>query len=255
VKRSTIATAGLLAVLGLSLTACGDDSGGDDEASGEAAGVTTTTADPGLGTELCDSITALGVVFESGPDGPPTPEFLQGEVLPAVDDVITAATDEDAVLGPALEVQGLLEGDDVDPDAVLATYNDMLAPTHDDCGNTPVDVTAVDYEFDDVPPSIPAGPVSIGLTNEGTEQHEMIVFRKADGETRTAEELLALPEAEFGEAATFTAAAVVEPGATGFANADFEAGDYVAFCFLPVGGAENAPPHFTRGMFTEFEVS
>lgn len=255
-KRSIIGTAALLAVIGLSLTACGDDSGGDDEASSEAAGVTTTTADAGLPAEVCDSVQALGAVFAET-DGPPTPEFIEQTFLPAVDDVVVASADEDAVLEPAEELQALVEEDgaDVDVDQVFALYNGVVAPTHTDCGYEAVDVTAVNYEFQDVPESIPAGTVSFSLTNEGNEQHEMILFRRADGETRTVDELLALPEAEAEEALVFQSANVVEPGATGYANSELTPGGYVAVCFLPVGGGEDGPPHFTEGMIAEFEVA
>ena len=255
-KRSTIGTAALLAVIGLSLTACGDDSGGDDEASSEAAGATTTTADAGLPAEVCDSVQALGAVFAET-DGPPTPEFIQETFLPAVDDVVVAAADEDSVLGPALEIQDLVEEDgaDVDVDEVFAAYNGVVAPTHTGCGYEAVDVTAINYEFQGVPETLPAGTVSIAITNDGNEQHEMILFRRADGETRPIEELLELPEAEAEEVLLFQSANVVEPGATGYASSELTPGGYVGICFLPVGGGEDGPPHFTEGMVTEFEVA
>ena len=252
-KRSILRCAALLAVLAVGAAACGDD-GGDDTASSEAAGATTTTAEAGLDPAICDSVGALGQVFAET-DGPPTPEFLEGTLLPAVDDVIVAAADEDAVLGPALEVQEIIESGDVNPDEVLAVYNDIVAPTHTGCGYEEVDITAVDYAFENVPESVPSGTVSFSLANEGDEQHEFILFRRADGETRTVDELLALPEEESETALLFTQAIVTEPGATGYANAELEAGGYVAICFLPVGGGEEGPPHFTEGMVTEFEVA
>jgi hypothetical protein len=255
VKRSILGWASVLAVLTLSMAACGDD----DEATPDAAGdTTTTTADAGLAPATCEAVAALGVAFSSS-DGPPTPEYLEETLLPAINEVVTVAADEDIVLDPALEAQGLIEagagGEEVDVDQVLAVYNDIVAPTHTDCGYEAVDVTAVDYFFEDVPASVPAGTVSIALANEGDEQHEMILFRRADGETRPVNELLELPDAEAEEALAFTAAIVVEPGQTGYGNADLEAGGYVGICFLPVGGGEEGPPHFTEGMVTEFEVA
>jgi hypothetical protein len=256
VKRSTIPVAALVAVLGLGLTACGDDDSSGDDASTEAAGVTTTTAPEGLPVEVCDSVQALGEVFAQT-EGPPTPEFMEDTFLPAVNDVVEAAADEDAVLEPALEVQALVEesGAEVDVDAVLAAYNDVVGPTHTECGYEEVDVNAIDYGYENVPETVPAGVVSIAMTNEGNEQHEMILFRRGDGETRPVEDLLALPEDEFGQVMTFTSANVVEPGATGVANAELTPGGYVGICFLPVGGGEEGPPHFLEGMVTEFEVS
>jgi hypothetical protein len=255
VKRSTIPVTALVAVLGLGLAACGDDDSGGD-ASSEAAGVTTTTTPEGLPVEVCDSVQALGEVFAQT-DGPPTPEFMQDTLLPALDDVVEAAAEEDAVLEPALEVQALVEesGADVDVDAVVAAYNDVVGPTHTECGYEEVDVEAIDYGYENVPETVPAGVVSIALTNAGNEQHEMILFRRADGETRPVEDLLALPEEEVEQFLTFTSANVVEPGATGVANAELTPGGYVGICFLPVGGGEAGPPHFLEGMITEFEVT
>lgn len=254
VRRSIIGGAGVLAVLSLGPVACG----GDDGATPEATGDTTTTTDEAfLPAEACDAVAALGVAFSST-DGPPTPEYLEGTLLPAVDDVIVAATDEEAILGPALEVQRLIEagadGEEIDDDQVLAVYNDIVAPTHTGCGYEAVDVSAIDYEYEGVPETVPAGGVSIALSNDGTEQHEMILFRRADGETRSVEDLLALPDAQVEEALSFTQAIVVEPGQTGYGTAELEAGGYVGVCFLPLGGAEDGPPHFTEGMITEFEA-
>ena len=31
-------------------------------------------------------------------------------------------------------------------------------------------------------------------------------------------------------------------------------GEYAMVCFIPVGGAEDGPPHFTQGMVQEFIV-
>ena len=83
----------------------------------------------------------------------------------------------------------------------------------------------------------------------------MVMFRKADGETRSFEELFALPEEEAGDAVTFTAATFSPIGETTYAVADLEPGQYAAVCFIPVGGAEDGPPHFTEGMLAEFEVA
>lgn len=31
-------------------------------------------------------------------------------------------------------------------------------------------------------------------------------------------------------------------------------GSYIAVCFIPIGGGEEGPPHFTGGMVAEFDV-
>ncbi|MGH9188090.1 MAG: hypothetical protein ACRD0U_20150, partial [Acidimicrobiales bacterium] len=116
-------------------------------------------------------------------------------------------------------------------------------------------VTAVDYAFEDLPTSLEAGPTVVELTNDGDEAHELVLFRKNDGVTQPAEELLALPDEEAFELVAFVQGSEpIDPGKRSSTVFDLEAGDYVAVCFLPVGGSGDGPPHFTEGMFTEFSV-
>ena len=50
------------------------------------------------------------------------------------------------------------------------------------------------------------------------------------------------------------AAAFAPPGEGGSTLAELSAGDYAMICFIPVGGGEDGPPHFTQGMIHEFTV-
>jgi len=247
--RSTFTAGALAAVLVLGLAACGDDDGGDD-ASPEAGGATTTTA--AAASEACDATVALGATLAEAPEGEPSPEFI--ESLNADLDAIIASGDE-AFAGPAQEIKDAVAAGAPDEEAIFGTYSEMAQAVHEGCGYESADVTAVDYAFEGLPETLPAGPVSFALTNEGTEEHEMIVVRRNDGETRPVEELLELPEAEVEGVVTFTGATFAPPGDTGYLAADLEAGGYVAVCFIPVGGADDGPPHFTEGMVAEFEVS
>jgi hypothetical protein len=250
--RSRLTAGALAAVLALGMAACGDDDGGGggEEASPEAGGATTTTA--AASSEACDATLALGGTLTEAPEGPPTPEFI--EALTADLDAVIATGDE-AFAGPAQEIKDGLEAGAPDEEAIFGTYGEMARAVHEDCGFESADVTAVDYAFEGVPENMPAGPTSIALTNEGNEEHEMVLFRRNDGETRPIEELLELPEAEVEQAVTFKNVTFASPGETGYLAADLEAGSYVALCFIPVGGGEQGPPHFTEGMVSEFEVS
>lgn len=254
--RSKIMAAALTAILVLGIVACGDDDD-SDEAGSEAAGDTTTTTEAGLGTEACDAVLGVGTALANGPDGPPTTEYLEGEFLPAVDAVLTADVDE--LNGPATELQAaaqtFIDGGEVDEATVFGLYGELAAATHTGCGYEQVDVSAVNYAFVDLPATLPAGTASFALANEADEDHELVLFRKDDGETRSAEELLALPQDEAEELVTFTGVTFASPGETGYVAADLEAGTYFVSCFLPVGGGEDGPPHFTEGMVTEFEVT
>lgn len=133
-----------------------------------------------------------------------------------------------------------------------------------------VEVTGIEYGFQGLEGELAAG-TELTFTNGGKEVHELILMRINDDETRSIEELLALPEEEAQQSVTMKGVAVAGPGEDGQVVegelvAD-EAGRYAAICFIPVGttempdgppqeGAEpSGPPHFTQGMVTEITVS
>jgi hypothetical protein len=121
-----------------------------------------------------------------------------------------------------------------------------------------LDVRGIDYGFEGLPTEVDAGRVAIRFTNETEhdEAHEMVLFRRLPGTDETVEELLALPEEE--AMAKMAMAGVVfadAPGSEAIAMLDLEAGDYIALCFIPTGGGEDGPPHFTSGMVAELSVS
>ena len=142
-----------------------------------------------------------------------------------------------------------------------------------------VEVTAIDYEFEDLPETVETG-TTFTMTNDSAEEaHEMVAILLPEDETRSVEDLLALPEEELGELAQ------IEPSFVLIAAPGEEAepvlgdgtltepGRYLFACFIPVGadpeellgaaestGAEGppevagGPPHFTEGMFGEVTV-
>ena len=73
-------------------------------------------------------------------------------------------------------------------------------PAGDDPADEPgvVEVELVDYAFEDLPESVPAG-TRLAITNSSeAELHELIAFRIPDEETRPVEELVELPDEELG---------------------------------------------------------
>jgi hypothetical protein len=140
-----------------------------------------------------------------------------------------------------------------------------------------VEVTAVDYGYEGLPESIAAG-TQLTLTNESdVELHELVAFLLPEDETRTAEEISKLPEAELGELfAGEPATVLLAPPAGGEmipAVGDGvldDPGRYVIFCAIPQGAdpdaylnappsdgppeVEGGPPHFTLGMYAETTV-
>ena len=265
--RSKLTAGALVAVLALGAAACGDDDGGEDTASSEATSATTTTADDsttttaaadGLSAEACDAYVELAAAVSEAPEGPEAGAYIESEILPIVETLEANATEEIAEPVATLVDVATRSVDDpsqFEDSGGQEAYSEIGGVVHDDCGYEAVDVTGVDYAYEGIPESLPAGPTSFSFTNDGGEEHEMLMFRKADGETRSFEELFALSEEEAGDAVTFTLATFSPIGATTYAIGDLEPGQYAAVCFIPVGGAEDGPPHFTEGMLAEFEVS
>jgi hypothetical protein len=130
---------------------------------------------------------------------------------------------------------------------------------YENCAGTDVPVTAIDYEFDGVPATLPAGTTKIQLTNDAPkEMHEMALFKLTDeGAAMDPEALLALPQKKAEKFVDFSSSAFAfaPPGVTGYAFADLQAGDYLYACFIPTGGKKNGKPHFTQGMYGTLTVS
>ncbi len=163
------------------------------------------------------------------------------------------------------------------PDETTATTPDETTATtvaNDDAAGETVVVTAVDYGFEGLPETVPAG-TKISLVNAGNEPHEFVAIRIPDDETRSVEELVQLPEEEaaavFGasEPATVILAASGETDVPGPVVGDgtlTEPGRYAIVCFLPVGSDNSilesdgpppegeAGPHAMQGMVAELTV-
>jgi len=129
-----------------------------------------------------------------------------------------------------------------------------------------ITVTAMDFHFDGLPTSVPAG-TALTLVNAGAELHQLIVARRNDGVTESWDELLALPDDQIADKVTRLAPLFAEPGATaeGTITLDQE-GEYIAVCLVPQGmttmaagepdpAASFGPPHFQLGMRQVFTVT
>lgn len=139
-------------------------------------------------------------------------------------------------------------------------------------------ITAVDYGYEGVQKNYAPGTVLHMKNASHTEVHEMVVFRVPDNEKRTTTELMALPREQLQAAFAGPPAAVIvaPPTLDGFPvvgdGSVTQPGRYIAFCSIPTGanpseymaaaaaakGGEvhvaGGPPHFVKGMVTEFTV-
>jgi hypothetical protein len=253
----TVRTVAVLAASGLvlGLAGCGDDD--DSDASDAPA------AEDGDTAAFCDSVVEFNTaVFEVDLDEESTEEEIKAagaDVGPLMQAVVDSAPEGLQATAEELNdaVQPLNDGDagPFNADDTFDKYNAFASDAIEECDFEQVDVTAVDYAFEDVPARITAGTVAFSMANASeTEEHEMVIFRKGDGEELSIPELLELPEEETEERIVFKSAAFAPPGESGSTLASLDPGEYGMVCFIPVGGAEDGAPHFTQGMLQEFVV-
>lgn len=267
--RQLTARVALTACLAVGVAACGDD---DDTASDDTA--SDTASDTGGEDAPGDACAAIvdfnAAVMDSDTEGATDEELMAlGEELapmwaPVAEGAPDEVSDQAADLAAVLEELAAGDPERFDSDETFETYTEVLSATVADCGFTEVQAVATDYAFDGLPDTVEAGTAALVFENQSeSEMHEMILFKKADGETRSAEELLNDPAAEEEGPGEFAGAVFAPPGQSATGLAELTPGAYVVVCFVPVGSGEmteeseegeGGPPHFTQGMLAEFTV-
>ncbi|MGK2947849.1 MAG: hypothetical protein ACSLFP_04695 [Acidimicrobiales bacterium] len=245
-RTRILAATGLSAALLLGAAACGDD----DDATTDT---TTPSAEP-VTVDACDAYVGLSGAMAGDPS-------QAGAAVEAfVDTAPTELADHAATMVTAYEA--LAEGGDpsvFSDDAFVAASAAVADAYFAGCETSAeLDVDGVDYGFEGLPEEVAAGRVALRFTNatEHDEPHELVLFQRLPGTDETVEELLALPEDEvFTKVAMAGVVFADAPGAEATAMLDLEAGEYIALCFIPIGGGEEGPPHFTGGMVAELTVA
>ena len=128
------------------------------------------------------------------------------------------------------------------------------------CGYNQVPVTGIEYEFQGLPKTLPAGKTAIQFTDTGAELHMLDLFRIKSKDS--LKKLLALPEKEAAKKTEELGSAdVITQGGTAYVFADLKPGRYGAVCFFPVGSTSldalehsKGAPHFKEGMYQEVKV-
>jgi hypothetical protein len=115
-----------------------------------------------------------------------------------------------------------------------------------------VTVRAKEFAFD-IPKSIPAGPTTFRLINDGKQFHHLSIIKLEQGKTFAdfTEAMKGGPPPEWAVAVGGPNAAV--PGQTIAATVNLEAGNYVAVCFIPSPGEQ--APHAAKGMIAPLPVT
>ncbi len=147
-------------------------------------------------------------------------------------------------------------GDDADDDTAGADGGDTTTtaaettePSADAVEPAAFDVTSVDFGYEFASAEVPAGPVQVSQTNEGSVDHQVTLIRLDDG--MTPDELVTIVAEEGDDALDPSIFAggpnSVRPGESNTALVELTAGDYVAYCFLP--------NHAAQGMVEPFSVT
>ena len=208
---------------------------------------------PAVAVVAMFGIIVIGAGCGSGDDNEPTAaQQPPAEDVAAVEE--SAMTDDDAAptnpCGPNPAAEGI--GREGGPPAEGATI---------------VEVAAVDHAFQGVDDAYPAGSYGFVFSNHGEELHELALMRVVDGEGRSAEELVGLPEEEQRELAEYVGGVAACPGdRTEVLGAELTPGRYLLLDFVPMGMRADLPddavadvldnpPHFIDGMFADFRVS
>lgn len=261
-KRTIRMVAAALVVTG-ALGACGDDADDESTATTAAAGGDEGSGGDGGGGDdalvsACDAYAAIPDAIPD--DGPPEDPAAVEQLLVDLETGAPDSVQADVTTLNAALREALGGNPDALTEEVFGLYSGIGAGMVQACpADQVIDVTAVEYEFQGIPDTLPAGKVNVAFTNGGEEVHEFVVVRRNDDVTDPFEDILALDEEEALAKVTDIGFTFATQGEHGAAFLDLEPGDYAAVCFVPVGSVDpeaevDGPPHFTQGMLVEFSV-
>jgi hypothetical protein len=246
--------------------ACGDD---DTEAADDVTATTDApTSDAGPdGGAFCDGLVGIEQAFrEAHEDEAEIPAFVEERIEPNLaligDNKPADIAEQVNTMTDAVE-RVTTTGDFTafETPEFLAASEAVYSSLDDACDANVVDVSAVDYGYEGVPATLPAGTTSFVMVNDSAagEAHEFSLVKLSDDTDLTLEDLLELPEAEAEQHIERFAGGVFAPaGAAAGTATELTPGRWAYVCFIPVGtvdGAEGTgPPHFVEGMAGEFTV-
>lgn len=239
--RALAATAAV-AIATTGMAACEDDD-------------TATT----ISAEACAASVDLAAAFGQAPEDPAEFGPFVEEVLVPIGETLAANLTGDAgtaagvLHGVYLSVAESGDASALESPEAVAARTTVGAAIHGGCDLEAVSIEAIEYAFVGAPDTLPAGRVSFELTNNGVEEHELVLFRRADGVTESLDELLAMPEDSVFSKLEFVGVTFGGPDTTNYVTVDLEPGTYFLVCFIPQG--EDGPPHFMGGMKQTISVA
>ena len=245
----------------LALGACGDESNeptGQVEATQQADDAEADAE--ASNEEFCAAVVQAETAILAAQSGGDTSE-LEALMATVEETAPEELTEQVAVVVAAVR-QALESQDDsaFGTDDFATNEEEVDQWVADNCGFEEIDISAVDYAFEGVPETIPAGIVTFNFSNDGEEVHEMLMVRYKD-ESLTIDDLMKLSDKEAQKKLVFLGASFGPPGAEDSESKELEPGKYALLCFVPVGSTSEeeadkakGPPHVARGMSAEFVV-
>jgi len=203
-----MALAPVLAV-GLVFAGCGGNGEGEPQTTAQetAAGVNTEV--------FCESVAAAETAVLAASSGGEPPENLS-ELVTSVEENAPENLSQEV----ATVVAGVREVMETGIDEAFRTdgFTDSDEAIDqwvaDSCGFETVEIAAVDYAFEGVPETLPAGITTFRFTNEGEEVHEMLMVRYKD-ENLSVEDLMEMSDKEAQKKIAFIGASFGPPGSRG----------------------------------------
>jgi hypothetical protein len=134
---------------------------------------------------------------------------------------------------------------------------------YNSCGYNQVQVTGIEYEFQGLPKTLPAGKTAIQFTDNGAELHELDVFRVKGKDS--VKKIIGLSEKEQRKKVEGVGGTFATQGQTTYTFVDLtKPGRYGVVCHLPVGsttpqaaeqaGKKHAKSHAQEGMYATITV-
>jgi hypothetical protein len=142
-------------------------------------------------------------------------------------------------------------------------FGAMEAYRYNSCGYTQLEVTGVEYEFQGLPKTLPAGTVAIRFTDTGAEIHELAIYRMKTKDS--VKKVIGLSEKEQSKKLELVSRTAALQNDTTFTFAELtKPGRYAVICHLPVGSTSeeaareaeesNAKSHADEGMYATITV-
>ena len=262
-----------MALSGLIVAGLGGCSGDDDDdSSSDTTGASHETTETSAAEDIdiqtfCQGFTAIDKAYFQLPnEATQLDAFVEANITPHVEPTIANAPPELAgsvqVLLDSLD-QVITRGDNSvfgSPDYVAAQTK-VYGQLADTCGLASLDTVAIDYSYQGIPATLPAGTTVVTIDNQSPagEFHEVTIARINDGVTDSVEAILGMSEDDAAARVKLVASASAEVGEVGGATIDLVPGRYLYACFVAMGsvGAQEGTgePHYSAGMLGEFTVA